>query len=126
QGEIVQWRANGDRVGWLAENQLYLITDAAVSCVERLLGHPLQVLKKTLIKRLSEAGAIASHDPGKNVKTVSHGDQRFKVLALWTERVLGAAVTRKPASDAPVSGNDAGVVQRDPPPDRLWFDDVPF
>jgi hypothetical protein len=88
--EAPNWQARGDRIGWLNGAQLYVITDAAIACVQQLLGRPIEVMKNTLIKRLSEAGAIASHDPGKNVKTVSHGDRQFKVLALRTERVLGA------------------------------------
>ena len=50
--ETIEWRAHRDRVGWLAGAQLYLIMDAALACVGRLLRNPMEVSKNTLIKRL--------------------------------------------------------------------------
>ena len=83
------WRAQGDRVGWLAGGAtLYVFSDVAYGCVERLLNRPLGASKNTLIKRLDEAGAIAEHDPDKNVKLISNEGKKIRVLALKADRVL--------------------------------------
>lgn len=88
EGEQVEWRAHGDRVGWLRGDQLYVFPDVAYTAVERLLNRSLGVGKRTLIRRLGEAGVIAEHDPEKNVKTVSSDGEKQKVLALRAERLL--------------------------------------
>jgi hypothetical protein len=110
QGEHVEWRAHGDRIGWLRGDQLYLFPDVAYTAVERLLNSSLGVSKRTLIRRLGEAGVIAEHDHEKNVKTVSSDGEKQKVLALRAGRVL-------------LSGNRTEAADRR---QKLNDDDVPF
>jgi hypothetical protein len=87
--ERSSWRAQGDRIGWLAYGEkLYLISETAFSCVERLLGRPIGVSKNTLIKRLEEAGVITDHDTAKHTKLVSDGGEKVRVLAIDAKRVL--------------------------------------
>ena len=53
----VAWRAQGQRIGWVEEEDLFLEPDAAFAAVQELgnqIGEPLPVLSKTLNKRLAE------------------------------------------------------------------------
>jgi hypothetical protein len=93
------WRAQGDRLGWLAHGEkLYLISETAFSCVERLLGRPIGVSKNTLIRRLEEAGVITDHDKAKNTKLVSDEGNKVRVLAIDAKRVL-LPIIKSPVGD---------------------------
>lgn len=56
-----EWQAQGQRVGWLDAQGLYLEPDAALAAVQAvgtLTGDPLMVGQKTLSKRLHERGLL--------------------------------------------------------------------
>jgi len=59
QGET--WRAQGERIGWIEDDQIYLQPDAAYSTVQRLASSEgLTVTPQVLWKRLNQAGYLAA------------------------------------------------------------------
>jgi hypothetical protein len=78
------WRAQGRRIGWVKDDQIYLDPEASYAEVQALASAQhasLGVTKDTLWKRLVEAGKIVARDPGRNTKRVSTPSGR--VPALW-------------------------------------------
>jgi hypothetical protein len=76
--ERVEWRPQGERVGWLEVEDLYLEPDAALAAVQkqgRDSGEPLAVTGRTLRKRLHEHGLLLStgkEREGRETLTVRH------------------------------------------------------
>jgi len=76
--EREEWRPQGERVGWLDEEDLYLEPDAALAAVQkqgRDSGEPLAVTSRTLRKRLHEYGLLLStgkEREGRDTLTVRH------------------------------------------------------
>ncbi len=61
--EREEWRPPGERVGWVEEDNLYLLPEAAYAAVQkqgRDSGEPLTVTERTLRKRLHERGLLLS------------------------------------------------------------------
>lgn len=72
-GYAPEWRAQGQLVGWLDGQDLYLEPDpsyAAAQSLAREMGDSLGVSPRTLHKRLEERGLLASTEPGRNTRTV--------------------------------------------------------
>ena len=68
-----EWHAQGRRIGWVADDDIYLEPDAAFAAVQELgnqLGEPLAILSKTLNKRLAERGLLRSQESVRNRHTV--------------------------------------------------------
>ena len=68
-----EWRAQGQRLGWVADDDIYLEPDAAFAAVQEMgnqVGEPLTILSKTLNKRLVERGLLRSQDKERNRHTV--------------------------------------------------------
>jgi hypothetical protein len=88
-----EWEAQGERVGWLAENNhVYLDADASYAAVQRLgqeVGDRLTLTPQTLRKRLKERGVLVSTDAGRQVLTVRRivEGQRREVLHV-SSRIL--------------------------------------
>ncbi len=60
-----EWQSQGERIGWLAGDDLYLDPHAAFAAAQRLgetTGSTIGVGPKTLAKRLHEGGALRSTD----------------------------------------------------------------
>jgi hypothetical protein len=76
--EREEWRAQGERIGWLEDEDLYLEPDAALAAVQkqgRDSGEPLAVTGRTLRKRLHEGGLLLStgkEREGRETLTVRH------------------------------------------------------
>jgi hypothetical protein len=76
--EREEWRPQGERVGWLEDEDLYLEPDAALAAVQkqgRDSGEPLAVTGRTLRKRLHERGLLLStgkEREGRETLTVRH------------------------------------------------------
>jgi hypothetical protein len=71
--EREEWRPQGERIGWLEDEDLYLEPDAALAAVQkqgRDSGEPLAVTGRTLRKRLHERGLLLSTDEARQVLTV--------------------------------------------------------
>jgi phage/plasmid primase-like uncharacterized protein len=84
------WRPQGDRIGWLEGEDLYLEPPAAYALAEKLAsaeGQSLGLSKATLEKRLYERGYLASVEKVTNAK--GHEKTRLKVrrrIGLWEDR----------------------------------------
>jgi len=76
--EREEWRPQGERIGWLEDENLYLEPDAALAAVQkqgRDSGEPLVVTGRTLSKRLHERGLLLStgrEREGRETLTVRH------------------------------------------------------
>ena len=60
-----EWQPQGDKIGWLTENGLYLEPDAAHAAAQKLArdsGETIPTGRQTLHKRLHEHGLLASTD----------------------------------------------------------------
>jgi hypothetical protein len=80
-----EWRPQGERVGWLEDEDLYLEPEAAYAAVQkqgRDSGEPPSVTGRTLRKRLHEQGLLLSVDHARQVLTVRRtlGGRRREVL----------------------------------------------
>jgi hypothetical protein len=69
------WRdgePQGDRIGWIEADDIYLQPDAAYSAAQRMAtgGEGLTVSSQTLWKRLKEAGLLASVDTARQTQKV--------------------------------------------------------
>jgi hypothetical protein len=100
------WRPNGERLGWIREEDLLLEPETAFASAQKLArdqGTSIPVKQRTLWKRLAEQGLLASRDParGSTVRLSIQGVRR-DVLHL-------AASTLAARTDPP---ND-GTGQRD-------------
>lgn len=87
------WLPQGDRIGWVSGNSLYLNADAAFNCAQRMgqeSGDTLAVGPKTLNKRLHERGLLESTDQARDtlyVRKTAQGAQQ-KVLHLAKSRLI--------------------------------------
>ena len=76
--EREEWHPQGERIGWLEDEDLYLEPDAALAAVHkqgRDSGEPLAVTGRTLRKRLHECGLLLStgkEREGRETLTVRH------------------------------------------------------
>ena len=76
--EREEWRPQGERVGWLEEEDLYLEPDAVLAAIQkqgRDSGEPLVVTGRTLRRRLHEGGLLLStgkEREGRETLTVRH------------------------------------------------------
>ena len=92
-----EWRAHGNRIGWVDGADLYLDADAsfkAAQAVGRDIGDALAVTPATLRKRLAEAGRLASTDLDTRRATISIRrsleGRRREVLHLHSEILEGS------------------------------------
>jgi hypothetical protein len=64
-GEHTDWGPQGERLGWIDGNNLFLLPAVAYACAERLCreqGRSLSLTDRMLGRRLKEAGWIISTD----------------------------------------------------------------
>jgi hypothetical protein len=85
--ERTEWRPQGDRIGWVAGEDLYLEPEASYMAAQQLArdqGDALPVSPRTLRKRLKERGLLAEADTERQVLTVRRTleGQRRDVLHL--------------------------------------------
>ena len=67
------WRPNGERLGWIREDDLLLEPETAFAAAQKLArdqGTSIPVKQRTLWKRLAEQGLLASRDPARGTNTV--------------------------------------------------------
>jgi hypothetical protein len=88
--EREEWRPQGECVGWVDGEELYLQPDAAYAAVQkqgRDSGDALTVIARTLRKRLDERGFLRSTDQKRQVLTVRRmlAGQRRDVLHLQAD-----------------------------------------
>jgi hypothetical protein len=88
------WRPQGDRLGWIADEDLYLEPEACYAAVQRLAesgGEALPVGRRALQRRLRDQGLLLGTEPKRGTLTVRRvlEGQRRDVLHLKRDR-LGA------------------------------------
>ena len=88
--EREEWRPQGERVGWIEDEDLYLEPDAAYAAVQkqgRDSGDSLSVAERTLRKRLHERGLLLSIEDSRSTLAVRRtlGGRRRRVLHLSTD-----------------------------------------
>lgn len=96
--EVWGWRdgeAQGDRIGWLDGDDVYLQPDAAYRCAQSfgLNGEGLTVTQRTLWKRLREAGFLVSCESEER-QTIKKqiGETRPRVLHLRKQKLSGLSI----------------------------------
>jgi hypothetical protein len=85
--EREEWRPQGDRIGWIEDEDLYLEPDAAFAAAQRqgqFSGDSLSVTERTLRKRLHERGLLLSVEDSRPTLAVRRtlGGRRQRVLHL--------------------------------------------
>ncbi len=90
------WTPQGERVGWVSEEDVYLEPTAAFRAVQLLgrdIGDTLAVTEHTLNKRLHEKGLLASIDKRRQTLTVRRkiGGSTIPVLHLLRSTILAEA-----------------------------------
>ena len=75
------WRPNGERLGWIRDDDLLLDPDAAFAAAQKLArdqGTSIPIKQRTLWKRLAEQGLLASRDQarGSTVRLTIQGMRR--------------------------------------------------
>lgn len=89
-GAGARFRAQGVRVGWLADGDLYLEPDASFMAVQRFAsaqGESFAVTETTLRRRLRDKGLLASTDTGRGKLTVRRtlqSERRDVLHVVWT------------------------------------------
>ena len=91
------WKAQGDRIGWIDDEDVYLQPDAAYRCAQTMgtNGEGLTVTSKTLWKRLKEAGLLASGDDDRQTIKKQIGQTRPRILHLKAEKLSGSLEGKK-------------------------------
>ena len=79
--ERKEWRPNGERLGWVRDDDLLLDPDAAFAAAQKLArdqGTAIPVKQRTLWKRLAEQGLLESRDQarGNMVRRTIEGMRR--------------------------------------------------
>ena len=90
------WVPQGERVGWVDAEDLYLLPDAAFAAAQRMAGTQeatIGVGQRTLWKRMTEAGMVASREieRGRHIVRRVIGGTKYPVLhiklcTLYAER----------------------------------------
>ena len=87
--EREEWQPQGTCVGWIEDDDIYLNPEAAHRTAEQLTtGEGLNVLAKTLWKRMRERSVLASVEPNHNTVRRRLQGQRRRVLHLKTRTLM--------------------------------------
>jgi len=105
-----EWQPQGNRVGWVDGENLYLQPDASFAAAQAMgnvTGEEIAVSPYTLRKRLHERGILASVDATRDRLTVRHtlGETRRTVLHLRAESLIGGDSADGGSEMAVGSGN---------------------
>ncbi len=96
--DSADWKAQGDRIGWIDGDDVYLQPDAAYRCAHTMAsnGEGLTVASKTLWKRLKEAELLASvGGDDRQMVRKQIGQTRPRVLHLKAEKLSGSLEGKK-------------------------------
>ena len=118
--EREEWRPQGQRVGWLEDEDLYLEPDAVFAAIQkqgRDSGESLVVTGRTLRKRLHERGLLLSTDKARQVLTVRKTLEGRRREVLHTSDDLFSLHTKKPDQPDHAAQNPHKEDESAPP---LW------
>jgi hypothetical protein len=82
-----RWEPQGDRIGWVSGDDLFLNPEAAYATAQQLARtgmRPLTIKQETLGKRLDEAGMLVTKDPKRHTTRISVAGVRQRVFHLRT------------------------------------------
>jgi hypothetical protein len=110
------WRPQGERVGWLAREDLYLEPEASYAVVQRLAdagGEALPVSRRALQKRLKEQGLLLSTEPKRGALTVRRvlDGLRRDVLHLRAASLESPQPDQPDQSDDKIAGSRVGLTR---------------
>lgn len=93
--ERTEWQPQGDRVGWIDGNNLFLDPESSFATVQELARHQgtnLPLTQRTMWKRLAEKGLLASREPSQARHTVRWdiAGNRRRVIHLESASVLSS------------------------------------
>lgn len=69
----LEWQAQGKKVGWLDQDDLYLDRQSAYAVVQRLaqsIGEPIPITESTMGRRMHDQGLLASTEPSRETTAV--------------------------------------------------------
>jgi len=95
-----EWRPQGERIGWVCDQDIYLLPDVVYAVVQDLArrqGDPLSVGARTLWKRLHERGLLAttsSEADGRLTVRLAVRNARPRVLHLRADSLLGSILIK--------------------------------
>ncbi|MBW3637598.1 MAG: DUF3854 domain-containing protein, partial [Armatimonadetes bacterium] len=70
-GNYTEWQGQGERIGWVDDEQVYLNTDAALGAANKMsFGEGISLSGSTLHRRLAERGYLASRDSTRQTLTI--------------------------------------------------------
>jgi hypothetical protein len=121
--EREEWRPQGERIGWLEDEDLYLEPDATLAAVHkqgRDSGEPLAVTGRTLRKRLHECGLLLStgkEREGRETLTVRHTLKGSRKSVLHMASDFLSVPSEKPDQPDHDDGKDHSHAENVPP---LW------
>ena len=87
------WEPQGDRIGWVNGDDLFLDPDASFHTAQQLADHGdghIAVNSRTLHKRMSERGLLRSYDPSRLTTRQTLDGARRRVLHLHAQALSGA------------------------------------
>lgn len=91
QYERNEWQSQGDRVGWVDDDQLYLESEAAYQASQRMAGpngDGLSVASKTLYKRMKERSLLVTSEEGRSTTRKEVQGSRKHVVHLRLATLL--------------------------------------
>jgi hypothetical protein len=108
-GTATRHKAQGVRVGWLLDGELYLEPEASFAAVQRVAGdqgESFAITANTLRRRLKEKGMLATTDTTRaklTVRKVLQGARRDVLHLAWN----GTALARQTGATGPEGDTDA-------------------
>ncbi len=109
-----EWIETGTRIGWVEGEDIYLDPDATFAAVQRLAreqGNALAVTQRTLLKRLSEKGLLASQEraAGRNTVRKEIAGRRRRVLHISSKVLCSESGPNGPSGPHPSNSSEFGT-----------------
>jgi len=96
------WRPNGERLGWIREDDLLLEPETAFAAAQKLArdqGTSILIKQRTLWKRLAEQGVLASRDSSRSTNTMRRTIEGKRRELLHLRPSALAAETDRPGDE---------------------------
>ena len=96
------WRPNGERLGWIRDDDLLLEPETAFAAAQKLArdqGTSIPVKQRTLWKRLAEQGLLASRDPARGRTRCAGRSRACGAMCFTFERARWPLETDQPGDE---------------------------